>query len=115
MFLPHLKNFSLIAKNNIVTLSPAYDLVNSTIALKSPVKEMALSLMGRKRNLTRNILIKYFGKERLELNDKIINDVVNDIKIKIPLWRDMIQACFLSEKMKEAYLNLLNERCQRLF
>jgi len=35
----HLKNFSLITREKIVTLSPAYDLLNTSIAQKNPKEE----------------------------------------------------------------------------
>lgn len=44
----HLKNFSLITKNGKTTLAPAYDLLNSTISIKNPEEEIALTLKGKK-------------------------------------------------------------------
>jgi serine/threonine-protein kinase HipA len=44
----HLKNFSLITKDGKTTLAPAYDLLNSSIAIKSPEEEIALTLKGKK-------------------------------------------------------------------
>jgi serine/threonine-protein kinase HipA len=44
----HLKNFSLITKDRKILISPAYDLVNSTIAQKNPKEEIALPLKGKK-------------------------------------------------------------------
>lgn len=44
-------------------LSPAYDLLNSSIVLKGDIQEIALPLKGKKSNLTSDILIGYFGKE----------------------------------------------------
>ena len=44
----HLKNFSLITKNGKTTLAPAYDLLNSSIAIKNPEEEIALTLKGKK-------------------------------------------------------------------
>ena len=110
----HLKNFSLITRNDKVTLSPAYDLLNSSIAVDKPFEEMALPLMGGKNNLTRNIFFRYFAEERLGLNQTIINEVTQKIQQAIPGWRTMISNSFLSTEMKEKYLRLLEERRQRL-
>lgn len=44
----HLKNFSLITKDRKISISPAYDLLNSTIAQKNTKEEIALSLKGKK-------------------------------------------------------------------
>jgi serine/threonine-protein kinase HipA len=54
----HLKNFSLIARGEKVELTPAYDLVNTTIALRAAREELALPLQGKKSKLTRNDLLR---------------------------------------------------------
>lgn len=110
----HLKNFSLISQNNIVTLSPAYDLLNSTIAIGKAAEEMALPIKGKKNNISSNILLTYYGKEKLELNDKTIDKIMQDIKLQLPKWYEMIEISFLSEKMKESYLKLLKARESRV-
>jgi serine/threonine-protein kinase HipA len=50
-----------------VELSPAYDLLNSTIILNSQ-EELALSLNGKKNRLKKNDLFEYLAKKRLGLN-----------------------------------------------
>lgn len=106
----HLKNFSLITRRGKVELSPAYDLLNTSIALENPVEEIALPLRGKKRNLTRKMLIDYYGGERLQLNDAVISNVLEDISNAFPLWEQLIADSFLSEEMKEKYNALLTER-----
>lgn len=110
----HLKNFSLITKNGKVTLSPAYDLLNSTIAQKKSHEEIALPLRGRKRNLTKSDFLDYFAVERLGLNKKVIAGVLQEIQQAIPKWKDLINISFLSEEMQKKYLLLLEARCERL-
>ncbi len=111
----HLKNFSLITRGNKVELSPAYDLVNSTIALRRPEEELALPLKGKKRNLTRRDFLVYFGEERLKLTRRAISRIAAEIQESIPLWEDRIRVCFLSDEMKEAYRDLLRSRKEVLF
>jgi serine/threonine-protein kinase HipA len=106
----HLKNFSLIFRDNKVELSPAYDLLNTWIALEKPMEEIALPIKGKKRNLTRKVLIDYYGKERLRLNDKIISKVIDDISRSFPQWEHLVEISFLSETMKEKYKEMLTER-----
>jgi len=110
----HLKNYSLITRGKITTLAPAYDLVNSSIAIVKPAEEMALFLGDKKRNFNKKIFLDYFAKTRLDLNQKSIDEIVRDIQDKLPLWRQMIGDSFLSAKMKKAYLDLLDERARRL-
>ena len=65
----HLKNFSLITKDNKITFTPFYDLINTTISLSNPVEEIALPLKGKKSKLNKSVFITYWAKERLGLND----------------------------------------------
>jgi serine/threonine-protein kinase HipA len=106
----HLKNFSVITEDGITRLSPCYDLVNTTIAYKTPDEEIALPLRGRKNKLTRHILVDYFGMERCELPVKSIEKVLETIDTAIPRWEELIAISFLSDGMKEKYLDLLQKR-----
>ena len=106
----HLKNFSVITEDGITRLSPCYDLVNTTIEYKTPDEEIALPLRGRKKKLTRHMLVDYFGMERCELPVKSIEKVLETIVTAIPKWEELIAISFLSEGMKEKYLDLLQNR-----
>lgn len=106
----HLKNFSIINEDNKVMLSPCYDLVNSTIEYKKQEEEIALPLKGKKKNLTRNILIDYYGKETCELTPKSIETVLGTISSSIPKWKELIDISFLSKEMKSKYHTLLDIR-----
>ena len=106
----HLKNFSIINREGKITLSPCYDLVNSTIEFKKQDEEIALPIKGEKKKLTQNILINYFGKERCELTDKSIENVLESISASIPEWSKLIDLSFLSSEMKTKYRDLLNVR-----
>ena len=110
----HLKNYSIISRNDKVELSPAYDLLNTTIASKNVSEEIALPVSGKKSQLTSNILIKYWGVERLQLNDNVINQTIETIKNIQIEWKELINISFLSTATKEKYLDLLNERRKRL-
>lgn len=110
----HLKNFSLITRNNKITLAPAYDFVNSTIVLRGSQEELALPLNGKKKNLTRNDFVRYFAEGRLALNEKTIAHVFSQLEEAIPAWKELIRISFLSEQMKLAYIDLLEKRAKRL-
>jgi serine/threonine-protein kinase HipA len=111
----HLKNFSLITRGQQITLSPAYDLLNTTIAQKNPREEMALPLNGKKNNVQRRDLIDYFGINRLQLNSKSIHSVLEKIYNALPTWLHLINNSFLSASMKKKYLVLLNARWIRIY
>ena len=106
----HMKNFSVITQDGKVTLSPCYDLVNTTIEYKKQDEEIALPLRGKKKHLTRNILVDYFGKERCGLTSKSIDKVLGSITSAMPKWEEMIDISFLSDDMKEKYHTLLETR-----
>jgi serine/threonine-protein kinase HipA len=110
----HLKNFSLITRENgRIDLSPAYDLVNSTIVMKAK-EEMALPIKGKRASLTRNDLFDYFARERLQLNDRVVSDVTNQFKIAFALWDKIVDVSFLSPEASAAYAALIKERRRRL-
>ena len=111
----HLKNFSLISCEDKIELSPAYDLLNTTIAIANPQEEFALPLNGKKNNLTSNDLIKYWGKERLRLSEKSVSNTVEKIESSLNDWHELIGISFLSGAMKEKYTSLLKDRKKILF
>jgi serine/threonine-protein kinase HipA len=110
----HLKNFSLICLENRVELSPAYDLLNSTVAIGKDPEEIALPLHGKKRRLTANDLVRYYGTERLGLQPKIIDRVLRETAAAGNRWFQMIEISFLSDAMKKAYARLLRARLAAL-
>ena len=110
----HLKNFSIITEDGKVKLSPCYDLLNTTIEYRKPDEEIALPLKGKKKNLTYNILIEYFGLGRCELTAKSVDKVLDTISSAIPVWKSLIDSSFLSNGMKEKYLTLLETRLYNL-
>jgi serine/threonine-protein kinase HipA len=108
----HLKNFSLITKNGKTTLAPIYDFLNSTIAIKNPAAEIALTLKGKKSNLKAVDFVDFFGKERLQLNEKTIANILEQMKKATPKWKELLEISFLTDGMKEKYLELLETRLQ---
>ena len=116
----HLKNFSLITRNNKIELSPAYDFLSTTTAFLSigkkldEIEEIALSLNGKKRNLTRKIWIDYFGMDRLQLNSAVIAGELTRFSNSFDQWYELIEKSFLSEATQEIYTSLVEQRCQLL-
>lgn len=108
----HLKNFSLITKNEKITLTPVYDFLNSSITIKNPEEEIALTLKGKKSNLKASDFIDYYAKERLQLNEKTVATILKQMNNAIPKWKGLLEISFLSDEMKEKYLNLLEIRTQ---
>ena len=110
----HVKNFSLMTRDGKVELTPAYDILNTTIVLSNPKEEIALPVKGKKNELDSNTLIDYFGQARLGLTPKSISSVMKDLHDAAALWDKLIGVSFLPEDMKREYRLLLEERCGKL-
>jgi len=110
----HLKNFSLIEIDKKVSLTPAYDLLNTSIAQKNTKEELALPLNGKKNNLLKRDLIEYFGSDVLQLSKHSIDETLGTINQALPDWKEYIGRSFLSAGMKDKYLTLLNERVKKM-
>ena len=116
----HLKNFSLITRSNKIELSPAYDFLSTTTAFLSigkqidEIEEVALSIKGKKRKLTRKIWIDYFGMDRLRLNSAVIAGELTRFSNSFDQWYELIKKSFLSGATKEIYTSLIEKRRQLL-
>ena len=109
-----LKNFSLIHKEDKIELSPAYDLLNTTIVLSNPKEELALPIKGKKSNFTPKMFFGYYAQERLGLNQKIITKVADKFQSLYTPWLNLIEQSFLSGELKERYVNVINQRRKNL-
>ena len=110
----HLKNFSVWMQDGVVSLTPAYDLLNSTLVLENAKEESALPLRGKKRKLNKELWLNYFCKERLQLSEGQIDSVVKDLKEALPVWDRLIGQSFLSVERQMGYRTILYERANRL-
>jgi serine/threonine-protein kinase HipA len=110
----HLKNFSLITRDEKIELSPCYDLINTTAAMRNSQEEMALPLNGKKRKLQLRDFEQYFSKERLKLPTAIFEDVIASIHKKKEKWDSLISRSFLSGTLKDRYFEIVNSRAKIL-
>ena len=108
----HLKNFSMIESPSGWILSPAYDLLNVAIANPEDTEELALTIAGKKRKFNR----QHFEElgEGLGMTKKQIDRTFQRIVRNKPKLIDWIGRSFLSDQMKSAYLELIEERFKRL-
>jgi serine/threonine-protein kinase HipA len=106
----HLKNWSLITRDEKVELSPAYDLLNSTIPNPKSREELALPLNGKKSKLRANDFWKYLAVERLGFEPEQVEEIRRRFAGVCGGWPEKIQASFLSAEMRQRYLALLAER-----
>ncbi len=92
----HLKNFSIITREGKRELSPAYDLLNTTLVMDRVEEEIALPLDGKKRHLTRSVLVEYFGRVRLQLRESVIQEVLTEVLSPAGFYEEEIRRSFLS-------------------
>ncbi len=111
----HLKNYSLINQNDKWQLAPAYDFLNTTIAIGNPIEESAFPINGRKHKLRRQDFIDYLAIECLGLTGKIISSIMEELEALKPIFIELIQRSYLTLTTQEAYVGVLNERYDRLY
>lgn len=110
----HLKNFSLLEQPGIgMTLSPAYDLINTALVNPADKEELALNLNGKKRKLNRLDFIS--AMNTLKLEEKQQKNIFSKMSKAFPKWIEKIDRSFMNKEFKERYKTILADRMNRLF
>jgi serine/threonine-protein kinase HipA len=104
----HLKNFSLIYDKNTWHLSPAYDLLNVTLANPADTEELALPIEGKKKKL-RKSHFEHLGVG-LGLTQRQITASMRRFTRNKAVAFEWIDRSFLTYEFKEQYKNLLAHR-----
>lgn len=109
----HLKNYSLI-ENQLgeFELSPAYDLLSTTLVITEDKEESALTINGKKNKLTRvdfDELARNF-----KINEKFLQAIYKKFEKLQPKWLELIQISFLSNEMKANYQNLIQKNMKKI-
>lgn len=98
----HLKNFSLISRTpGHYVLSQAYDLVNVHLIFPEDNEELALTLDGRKKHITKQNFMRAMASSGL--GEKVIEKIFRKFTDVAPKWYDFIDSSFLPTEMKEKY------------
>ena len=109
----HLKNFSLLEQPGMgMTLSPAYDLVNTALVNPADEEDMALTLNGRKKKLKKQDFVA--AMNTLKVEEKQQDNIFNKMAKAMPQWQELIDRSFMTEAFKEQYKTILTERMNRL-
>lgn len=108
----HLKNFSLIKTSYGWSLSPAYDLLNATIVNPTDTDELALTIAGKRKRITKSILLN-FALE-MELSKKQVESVFKRFNATEKAALNLIKTSFLSNNMQSRYKNILEDRYEIL-
>jgi serine/threonine-protein kinase HipA len=110
----HLKNFSLIDNPGMgYMLSPAYDMIASSLVVEGDEEELALTLNGKKKKLRKKDFLEAIN--RFEINSKAIENIFNKFGNSEEKWDEFINISFLPDDMKSSFQNLIKERFERIY
>jgi len=110
----HFKNFSLIDNPDIgYILSPAYDMVASSLVVEGDDEELALTLNGKKKKIRKTDFIEAIT--RFNIDVKAIENIFNKFRTSVEKWNDFIDISFLPEDMKRSYHDLIKERFDKIY
>jgi serine/threonine-protein kinase HipA len=108
----HLKNYSMIMGDSGWVLAPAYDLLNVSIILPEDMEEIALTLEGKKKKLSKGNFISL--AKNLNLTDKQTEGAFKRLIENKPKAIQWIEKSFLSNGMKTKYIKVLESRYMQL-
>jgi len=109
----HLKNFSLLEHAGVgMILSPAYDLVNTTLVNPADEEELALNLNGKKKKIKKQDFI--VAMNTLKVEEKQQQNIFNKMVKAMPKWMEQIENSFLHHDLKDSYKQIVTERFERL-
>lgn len=108
----HLKNFSLYRPADNYMLTPAYDLLSTSIVMPEDDEELALTLNGKKKEIKG----ADFEKAMLDsgMDEKAIEKLFKKVTKTLPKWYALIEESFLPKDMIVAYREKLNTMSARL-
>ncbi|MES0489267.1 MAG: HipA domain-containing protein [Leptospirales bacterium] len=114
----HLKNFSLIKdprfKGNRTgyILSPAYDMVSTALVINDD-EELALTLNGKKRKITRNDFET--ALTTIGVHEKSIENIFKKFETLAPIWSKCIRKSFLPSKLKTLLTSIIHARMDAMY
>ncbi|HEY8968707.1 MAG TPA: HipA domain-containing protein, partial [Puia sp.] len=109
----HLKNFALLTRSSgEIILSPTYDQISTHLAMPDDQEEMALTLNGRKRKLTKKDF-EEFGL-RLKIPARSMMASFDKFRNNLNGAHHIIDISFLPDDKKKTYHDILNKNSTRL-
>ncbi|OFY68093.1 MAG: toxin HipA [Bacteroidetes bacterium RBG_13_43_22] len=110
----HLKNFSLINSPEMgYVLSPAYDMVASSLVVEGDEEDLALTLNGKKKKLRKEDFLE--AMNRFNIDAKAIENIFDKFRNSKEQWHEFINISFLPDDMKSSFHNLIKERVSRIY
>lgn len=97
----HLKNFSLYAPKGKWFLTPAYDLLNVSMANPKDTEELALTLNGRKKRIKKNDFVSAMTLSGI--SPKVFDNMLEKYRKLLPKFHEIINMSFLDDGSKDVY------------
>ena len=109
----HLKNFSLFKDpEKGYNLSPAYDMIAAQLVVEGVSEELALTLNGKKKKITRKDFEAAMA--RFEIDQKAFDNIFLRFKKAIPKWHAFVENSFLTDEMKGAYQVMIGKKAKHI-
>jgi serine/threonine-protein kinase HipA len=110
----HLKNFSLYDRPELgYVLSPAYDMVASSLVVEGDEEDLALTLNGKKKKLKKKDFLEAIN--RFDIDAKAIENMFDKFKNSEEQWHEFIDTSFLPDDMKSSFHDLIQDRVSRIY
>ncbi|MDE6542925.1 MAG: HipA domain-containing protein [Muribaculaceae bacterium] len=108
----HLKNFSLFRPSANYMLTPAYDLLSTSIVIPEDDEELALTLNGKKKKIKRGDFEKAMRESGMD--EKAIANVFMKFSKALPKWTEVINESFLPIEKREELQALISGMATRV-
>ena len=108
----HLKNFSLFKPTENYMLTPAYDLLSTSIVMPEDDEELALTLNGKKKKIKREDFEKAMFDSGMD--EKSIANLFKKFERAYPKWIGMIAQSFLPVEQQELYRGQIERMSAKL-
>ena len=105
----HLKNFSLyLSEQGQIRLTPAYDLINTSIIYPEDGEEMALKLNNKRQDIRRADFEAL--AQALSIESKTLDNLIRKYVQCLPRVRKVIRTSFVSAPLQELYVQVYTTR-----
>ena len=108
----HLKNFSLFKPTENYMLTPAYDLLSTSIVMPEDDEELALTLNGKKKKIKREDFEKAMSDSGMD--EKSIANLFKKFERAYTKWIEMIAQSFLPEEQQGLYREQIERMLAKL-
>ena len=106
----HLKNFSLYEIDDKYQMTPAYDLVPVLMIFNQ--QEMALTINGKNKNLTKNDFYKF--SQNIEIEKQFVDNIHNEILLSKTKMINFINKTDLSDEEKNKFISFITNKIDLL-